>query len=929
MRTQLKCRTEYSFRNAYGPIELVCDRLQQTGCRTAAITDRNSTFGHINWSKHCRVKGIKPIFGVELAFTDDITSTAKRQNLYYMSLLARSNAGLREIYSCVEEATINFHRVPRLPFNKLDDLSSDVIILSGNSGIGIYNNQLPKRVIIEHHPATNQALMDNGDYSSVPVSDNYMITPDNRDVYEILMGRNAFNRPSPMHILTKEELLIHCPLADFSSLQIIAEECNATIEQATNIKTYQQQSLLEMCVEGSKRRRIPLIGDYLSRLHYELGLINSKGYTDYFVVISDMVVYAKQHMLVGPARGSSCGSLVCYLLGITDIDPIPHGLIFERFIDVTRYDLPDIDIDFADNKREMVFEYLEDKYGSDKVARLGTISRHKARSAIGLTAKALGIPDIESAQIADIVIKRNDGDERSDYCVLDTFRDTEAGQHFITKYPNMILAAKLEAHANHSSRHAAGVIITNDPINHYIARDAKTNAAQIDKYDAEKINLMKVDLLGLRCLTIIADCLESIGWNYDQLLAHPLDDDVAFKLLRNKHFCGIFQFEGQTLQNLTRNVQVDQFTDIVALTALARPGPLVSGSAHEWCARRMNRKPFELLHSMMESITNETHGLIIFQEQMLRIIREIGGMNWEDTTALRKGMSKSLGLEYFERYWERFCEGAAKNGISNVTARSIWETVNSAGGYAFNKSHSVAYAMLSYWCCVLKSHFPLDFAIATLKNVDDPMHIKQYLRELDRMGFKFKTYDMKLSEKNWSVQNNVIIGGLMNVKGIGPKMSDNIIAKRDRGESLTDAQVKRLTEGSTPYDDVFESRTKFADLFANPSKYGIDSKLWNLVDIPDVEGFYVFIAKVNDWKVRSANEMQYLIKRNHIRVPNDRWLNLTLEDDSDIMSGTVNRDNFNRFGLPLTKRSASDWYLFKGYMRGTNRRMYIEKWKSL
>ena len=804
MKTQLKIRTEYSFRNAYGPIELVCDRLQQTGCKTAAITDRNSTFGHINWSKHCQAKGIKPIFGVELAFTDDITSTAKRQNLYYMSLLARSNAGLREIYSCVEEATINFHRVPRLPFSKLKDISDDVIILSGNSGIGRYNESLPDRVIIELHPATNQALMAN--LTCVAVSDNYMITPDNRDVYEILMGRNAFNRPSPMHILTEEELKIYFPDTNwvFKLADEFGDQCNATIEQATNIKTHQQQSLLEMCVEGAKRKGIPLIGEYLSRLHYELGLIESKGYTDYFVVISDMVSYAKQHMLVGPARGSSCGSLVCFFLGITDIDPLPHGLIFERFIDVTRYDLPDIDIDFQDNKREMVFEYLSDRYGVDKVARLGTISRHKARSAIGLTAKALGIPDIESAQIADIVVKRNDGDDRADYCVFDTFTDTDAGKHFITKYPNMMLATKLEAHANHSSRHAAGVIITNDPINHYIARDAKTNAAQIDKYDAEKINLMKVDLLGLRTLTIIADCLESIDWNYDTLLAHPLDDDVAFKLLRNKFFCGIFQFEGQTLQNLTRNVQVDQFTDIVALTALARPGPLISGSAHEWCARRMNRKPFELLHVMMESITNETHGFIIFQEQMLRIIREIGGMSWEDTTALRKGMSKSLGLEYFERYWERFCEGAAKNGISNVTARSIWETVNSAGGYAFNKSHSVAYAMLSYWCCVLKGHFPLDFAIATLKNVDDPMHIKQYLRELDRMGFKFKTYDMKLSEKNWSVQDGVIIGGLTNVVGIGPKMSDAIIAKRERGDSLTDAQVKRLTEGKTPYDDVFE-----------------------------------------------------------------------------------------------------------------------------
>ena len=301
MRTQLKVRTEYSFKFAYGPIELVCDRLQQTGCKTAAITDRNSTFGHISWAKHCKAKGIKPIFGVELGFTDDITSWERRQNLYYMTLLARNNAGLKEIYACVEEATINFHRVPRLSMGKLEDISTNVIILSGNAGLGKYNEYLPDRVLVELHPATNNILMQQ-QTDCVPVSDNFMITPDNRDVYEILIGRNSFNRPSPMHILTEEEVNIHFPNADFMFADRVGQECNATIEMATNIKTFHQQSLLEQCVEGSKRRKLPLLGDYLSRLHHELALIESKGYTDYFIVISDMVRYAKENMLVGPAQ---------------------------------------------------------------------------------------------------------------------------------------------------------------------------------------------------------------------------------------------------------------------------------------------------------------------------------------------------------------------------------------------------------------------------------------------------------------------------------------------------------------------------------------------------------------------------------------------------------------------------------------------------
>jgi len=928
MKTQLKIRSEYSFRTAYGPIELVCDRLQQIGCKVAAITDRNSTFGHISWAKQCKAKGIKPIFGVELGFTDDITSTERRQNLFYLSLLARNNAGLREIYSAVEEATINFHRVPRLPIEKLKSISKDVVILSGNCGIGPFNAQLPGHVIVELHPATSSKLISHK-VNCVPVSDNYMITPDNRNVYEILMGRNAFNRPSPMHILSKEEVGIYYDDAHFDFADMLGQECNATIEQATNVKTFSEQSLLQLCIVGAQERNLILGETYLSRLRHELDLIQSKGFTDYFIVIADMVKYAKSEMLVGPARGSSCGSLVCYLLGITDIDPIPHGLIFERFIDVTRHDLPDIDIDFQDDKREMVFEYLSNKYGPDKVTRLGTVSRYKARSAINTTAKALRIPANEAEQIADLIVKRNDGDERANFCIYDTFTDTDAGKQFIAKYPTMMLAAKFEGHANYPGKHAAGVIVTNEAINNYVARDAHSETAQIDKYDAEKINLMKIDLLGLRTLTIISDCLERIGWTYDTLLAHPLDDDSAFEVLRKRLFCGVFQFEGQALQNLTRNVQVDRFTDLVSLTALARPGALISGAAYEWCARR-NGKPIELLHPMMASITSETYGLIVFQEQMLRIVREVGKLSWEDATLFRRGINKKLGMEYFDAtFWEKFKIGAASNGIDEFVARSIWETVSGAGDYVFNKSHSVAYALVSYFTCVLKANFPLDFAVATLKNIDDPQHTKQYLRELDRAGYKFKTYDKELSEYNWEVKDNVIIGGLTNVVGVGPKMANLILEKRSQNLPLTDAQNSRLAIGKTPYDDVFESRVKFADLLAHPRKYGIDSKLWNLVDIPDVEGNYVFIAKVIKWKIRSLNELQFLLKRNNMRVPNDRWLTMVLEDDSDTMPATISRSDFTRFGLPLTKRSDSDWYVFKGSIQKGNRRIYISKWKVI
>jgi DNA polymerase III alpha subunit len=920
MKAQLKVRTEYSFRTAYGPIKQVVDYLKSTGCEVAAITDRSSTFGHIQWMKYCKAANIKPLFGVELAFTPDLNYRGKRQELYWLTLIARNNAGLKEIYSAVEEATSNFYYVPRLPIVKLWDFSNDILVLSGNSGIGIHNNQLPPRVIVEAHSATNQSLLRLSEGTYLPVSDNYMITPSNRAAYEVLIGRMAYNRPSPMHILTKQELLNECSyLQDihFEAAYNLAMECDALLAPATNILSDETKTLTELCILGAVDRELNLGSpEYYNRMKYELELISSKGFDDYFKVIADMVQYAKSQMLVGPARGSSCGSLVCYLLGITDIDPLKHGLIFERFIDITRMDLPDIDIDFQDDKRELVFDYLIEKYGPDKVAKLGTVSRYKARKAIGETAKAVRIPAWEAEQIADSIITRNDGDERADYCIIDSLLDTDIS----TRYPSIMVAAKLEAHARHAGTHAAGLVITNEPITNFVAKDSHSNRVMLDKYDCETINIMKVDALGLRTLSIIADCLAQIGWTKEQLLAYRLDEDSAYKILRSRLFSGVFQFTGRALQTLVRKINVEHFSDITAITALARPGPLISGASYEWCARRTGRNQVQYLHPMLEKITKETYGLIIYQEQVMQVAREIGMLSWEDTMALRKGMGKSLGQEYMDQWKDKFIAGV-DNG------KEIWEQVNTFGGYAFNKSHAVAYALVTYWCMVLKAKFPLQFALANLKFTVDANSVKQILREVDRMGYQFKVFDANKSQFNWVVKDNELIGGLINVKGIGDKIAKDILIRRANEIPLTDGQVKKLQEAKTKYDDVFEARTLFADLLANPSKYGIVSKLWNITDIEEIEGTYVFLAKVVSWKIRSLNEPRFMEERGGLRIPNDKWLTLLLEDDTDTIPATISRFNFARFGLPMTKEKLGKWYLFRGQVKENNRRIYIEKYK--
>lgn len=877
MLTQLRIRTEYSFGTAFGKVEDVVNRLQAIGCQAAAITDRNSTFGHVAWAKLCKQANIKPIFGVELAYAD-LTMREKRQPLFYKTLLARSNAGLREIYSAVEEATNNKYYVPRLPLDKT--FSQDVLVLD----------------------------------NSIPMSDNYMIVPDNRDAYEILIGRGAFNRPQPMHILTADEI----GYADFAKADALANECNAELSPATNIKSDNDMPLLDLCLAGAANRNITLSKEYEDRMRYEIDLIQRKNFVDYFKVIADLVQFAKRNMLVGPARGSSCGSLVCYLLGITDIDPIPHGLIFERFIDITRSDLPDIDIDFQDSKRELVFQYLIDKYGNERVGRLGTVNRYKARSAIGDTAKAIKIPPWEAEQIADSIVTRADGDERANFCIYDSLVDTEM------QYPNVIVAAKLEGHARHTGKHAAGVIITNEPITNFVSKDADKDILMIDKYDCETINLMKIDCLGLKTLTVINDCLDQIGWSIDRLLAHPLDDVNAYKILQDHLWCGIFQFEGRALQALTRKVSVDRFTDISALTALARPGALISGAAYQWCARRVGNENVSYLHPMLETIAGETYGLVVYQEQMLRIVREIGGLSWPDATLFRRGINKKLGMEYFDAtFWDKFREGALANGIEESLARQIWETVSGAGDYVFNKSHSVAYAMVTYWCCVLKSRYPLEFALAVLRHTSDTNPVKQMLRELDRMGYSFKLYDVAKSELNWTVKDGELLGGLTNIKGVGPKKATGIIERREQGILYQSNNIR------TSYDDVFECRNKYRHILVDPARYGIVSRLHQLADINESEGNYVFIAKVTKFKIRSLNETKFVLERGGLKVPNDRWLTMELEDDTDYIPATIGRFKYANFGLPMVKNKLGEYYLFRGQIREGNRRIYIEKWKAL
>ena len=933
----LRVRTEYCFRKAYGPLNKV---IEATGGDTIGISD-SGTWGHVAFNNACKKAGKKPLFGVEIPIVEDATDRS-RQPTNEMSFIAKNNEGLKELYQLVTKSTDkdHFYYHPRLSYEHLFDISDNIIMLTGTHPIlGLLPLTNKANMYFELNPMTtknNFKWAQEKGFEFVATSDNYYPTTKDKKAYEVLVGRNRQDRTAPMHILNEWEWADNLPWAPESAIANtykIAEQCNVSLPTAQMISFHSDKTLQQLCEEGAPPRNIDLKDPvYKARLKRELDMIASKNFEDYFYVIADMINYAKQHMLVGPARGSSAGSLVCYLIGITDIDPIEHDLLFERFIDITREDLPDIDIDFQDDRREMVFDYIKDKYGYEKVAHLGTVSRYKAKSTIAEVAKELGIPAWEVNDLKGAIIERSSGDSRAAFCILDTFEELDVGRMVLGKYPQMRVAADMENHARHNGVHAAGIIITEEPVSLYCSVSGQTGAAQIDKKDAEDLNLLKIDALGLRTLSVLQDVLDQVGWSRDKLINFPHEDEGAFKILNDEKYAGIFQFEGYALQSLTRQMKVHNFEDIASITALARPGPLNSGGTTQYIKRRTGEKPTEYLHPMTEEITKVTYGVVVYQEQVMTIARDVGKLSWEDVSQLRKAMSKSYGEEFFDRYWQRFKVGAEENGIEEDEALKIWKNINTMGSWAFNRSHAIAYGMVSYWCCVLKSRFPLEFAAACLRNVKDDEQGVRLLREVAREGLGYKPYDKFKSGMNWSVQNGELIGGLIGIKGIGPKMAEDIVNRREMKQPLTPRQENLLNNGETPYDDIFECERRFGHIKADPAAHNIKTPI---IDIQDLEadnpGTFVFFGKLKEKNLRDMNETVNLAKRGGRRVDtHNLWLNMTFEDDTGPIISTIDRFKYPKLGKPIVEDGRiGDWYLIKGYLKQGFRKIYVEKWRKL
>jgi len=916
-----RVKTEYSFGATYAPLSKIIERLNALGCKAAAITDRGGTWGHVPFYKAAQAAGIQPLLGVELAIEDG----------RYMVFIARSSIGLRELYKNVTLAHLQAlptprGSVPRLYKADVMTMSGEIMKLAGDILDGDFLADIG--AIIDFSPASQvlnlskQSIAVEYNLRTIECCDNAYVSEGDKQLLEITAPIAA--KPSAQHLFDTGD----------RNYDLVPEPFELQRAPMISVKDAQRK-LWRLCRAGIKYRtklnKLQWTEKYEHRLKREMNLIREKNFASYFIIVSDMTCYAKQHMLVGPSRGSAAGSLVCYLTRITEIDPLPPGLIFERFIDSTREDLPDIDLDFPDAKRYMVFDYMAQKYGKENVAHIGTITRYKAKSALAQTCKKMGIPSAATAPVKIVMIERSSADARVSDCLLDTLEGTEPGKKFLQMYPEAKIAAEIEGHASHTGVHAAGLLICNEPITNYCTV-TNDGIAQIEKYSAEDLGLLKIDVLGLRTLTVLegADVLKNEDW-----YALPLNDPDTFSIFDEQALSGIFQFEGDAMRQICKQmVPFKTIAEVDAVTALARPGPFASGITQQYLESRNTGKKVKT-NPLVAKYMVETEGLPIYQEQTLVIVREIGKFSWADSARIRRLISRRMGDEHFQTFENKFMRGAAENGLSEEDAREIWNSINTMGSWQMNKAHTYSYAVLSYWCAWLKAHHPEAFVLSCLRSSMNSDNAIKLIREMVVAGrIKHTPFDWHSAAADWSMQNGCLMPGFNSAKGFGSVLAEKFVAARAAG-ALTEAMIKKIESAEKEFDDLFPVENNYGSYYnGEESVAGDVIRLEQLDELPlgtfENPVMYTFIGELIQKNLRDSNEDINIKKRGGTVLTGPViYLDIRLRDDTGQLLTRISRHDYKRMGEEIQNKIELGTMLmirarFIGYKFG-----FIKKWKCI
>jgi DNA polymerase-3 subunit alpha len=624
------------------------------------------------------------------------------------------------------------------------------------------------------------------------------------------------------------------------------------------------EELKKLALQGLKERNLDTNQEYLDRLDEELKIINEKNFEPYFLVVRNMLNWAKKEgIMVGPGRGSSAGSLLCYSIGITDIDPIKHGLLFFRFINPERNDFPDIDSDIQDSRRDEVKDYLVKQYRH--VASIATFLEFKDKGVVRDVSRALNIPLPDVNKVLKTV------DTWDDFCT------SKNSAWFREKYPEVVsFGDQLRGRIRGTGIHAAGVVTSKEPIFKYApmetrnvtGSDDRMPVVAVDMEEAERIGLIKIDALGLKTLSVLKDTLDIIEERYDKkidLLKIDMDDKNVYQMLSDGYTKGVFQCEATPYTNLLVKMGVKNLSELAASNALVRPGAM-NTIGKDYIARKHGRQNINYLHQILKPFTEETYGCILYQEQVMQACVQLGGMTMAEADKVRKIIGKKKDAREFDVFKDQFIKGASKF-IAPNDALDLWHDFEAHAGYSFNKSHAVAYSTLSYWTAWLKYHYPIEFMFALLKNEKDKDARTEYLIEAKRMGIPIKLPHINDSDKDFKIEGKGIRFGLSAIKFISDTIADRYITARPF-KSFKDVEEFTFTKGNGVNSRALQAMNAigaltFPDNPADPAK--VKENLYEYLNLPEFnmpvpQHYYAYINDIEEYEEKGAFILMGMVK---------------------------------------------------------------------
>lgn len=846
--THLHVHTQYSLLDGAIRLKSLFEKTHEFGLDSVAITDHGTMFGAVEFYEKALAENIKPIIGCECylaprSLKDKTPLDSK--GTCHLVLLAKNNEGYKNLCRLASVAQLDgFYYKPRIDKELLQAHSGGLIALSA-----CLHGEIPRLFTagklkeadeaaryyqrlfgedgfyleIQHNgmeiqEKVNQALADMSQRLSIPLvatNDCHYLNREDAKAHEVLLciqTQTTIHDPNRFKFST-DELYFKSPQDMYTAFSNYPEALQNTVEIAKrcevdfDLKTYhfpQYDATSDLTVddifrnevEAGYQKRLDLIKKktpdidenvYRDRLEYEVGIIIKMGFPGYFLIVADFIRYAKEnHIPVGPGRGSAAGSIVAYSMGITDLDPIEHGLIFERFLNPARISMPDIDVDFCINGREKVFKYVVDRYGGgDYVAQIITFGKLKSRAVIRDVGRALNIPLREVDALAKMVPEMT---KSLDDALKQEPKITELTQEKPEIAELIKICRTLEGLPRHASTHAAGVVISDKPLVEYLPLYKGKNDEVVTQFDmthVEHIGLVKFDFLGLRNLTVIDNALNLIaqqGKTAPDLLELDFDDPATYRLLSSGDTTGVFQLESSGMKNLLVRLKPACFSDITALVALYRPGPLDSGMVDTYVERKHGREKVEYLFDELEPLLNETYGVILYQEQVMKIAGVLANYSMAEADGLRKAMGKKIA-KIMAEHRDLFMKGTAANNHPADKAKELFDLMEKFGGYGFNKSHSAAYALIAFQTAYLKAHFPVEFMAALLTS---EMHssdgVVKYINECNSHAIAVLPPDVNESQIEFAVVDGKIRFGLVAIKNVGEGPIEAILDARKDGK---------------------------------------------------------------------------------------------------------------------------------------------------